>query len=162
MEYIMFVSGLILDPVTKSPVVILKDESESRMLPIWIGLFEANAIAFALEKIEPPRPMTHDLLKDLVDKFNAQLVRIVVEDIRDNTYYASLILEIDGIPMKVDSRPSDAIALALRCSCPIYVSSTVFKKAKTKELEENDWEDSEKVKEWLADLNPEDFSKYEM
>lgn len=157
----MSVKGLTLDPLTNMPIVILKDKEETRVLPIWIGLFEANAIALELEKITTPRPMTHDLMRDMIVGLNAIVTKIVVNDLKNNTFYAVIHISLNGSQIVVDSRPSDAIALALRMEAPIYVSSEVVNKAKsidmTKESEETD-----QLKEWLENLKPEDFGKYQM
>ena len=157
----MTVKGLTLDPLTNMPIVILKDMEDKRVLPIWIGLFEANAIALELEKITTPRPMTHDLMRDVIAGLNATVTKVVVNDLKNNTFYAVIHLVLDGNQIVIDSRPSDAIALALRSDAPIYVSAEVVNKAKsidmTKESEEND-----QLKEWLENLKPEDFGKYQM
>lgn len=157
----MTVKGLTLDPLTNMPIVILKDMEDKRVLPIWIGLFEANAIALELEKITTPRPMTHDLIRDIITGMNATVTKIVVNDLKNNTFYAVIHLSLDGNNIVIDSRPSDAIALALRIGAPIYVSTEVVNKARsidmTKESEETD-----QLKEWLENLRPEDFGKYQM
>lgn len=157
----MSVKGLTLDPLTNMPIVILKDTDDKRVLPIWIGLFEANAIALELEKITTPRPMTHDLMRDVITGLNAEVTKIVVNDLKNNTFYAVIHLSLNGNHIVIDSRPSDAIALALRSEAPIYVSAEVVNKAKsidmTKETEEAD-----QLKEWLENLKPEDFGKYQM
>src|SRR5512136_956317 len=119
----MKVKGLALDPLSNMPMIILRDEEEKRSLPIWVGLFEANAIALELEKISTPRPMTHDLIKDIITGLNATVTKIVVNDLKNNTFYAVIHLTLDGNQIVVDSRPSDAIALALRIGAPIYVSN---------------------------------------
>lgn len=157
----MSVKGLTLDPLTNMPIVILKDMEDKRVLPIWIGLFEANAIALELEKITTPRPMTHDLMRDVIAGLNAIVTKIVVNDLKKNTFYAVIHLSLNGNHIVIDSRPSDAIALALRSSAPIYVAAEVVNKAKsidmTSETDEND-----QLKEWLENLKPEDFGKYQM
>ena len=157
----MTVKGLTLDPLTNMPIVILKDKEDKRVLPIWIGLFEANAIALELEKIPTPRPMTHDLIRDVILGLNAIVTKIIVNDLKNNTFYAVIHLSLNGNHIVVDSRPSDAIALALRIDAPIYASTEVVNKARsidmTKESEETD-----QLKEWLENLKPEDFGNYQM
>lgn len=157
----MKVSGLALDSISNMPIIILKDLEEKRSLPIWVGVFEANAIALELEKVTTPRPMTHDLIRNLLEALNAHVEKIVVNDLRDNTFYATIYLILDGDEVQVDSRPSDAIALALRTKSPIFVSEDVVNKAKSVEVTK-DQDDQEKLKEWLENLKPEDFGKYKM
>ena len=157
----MTVKGLTLDPLTNMPIVILKDMDDKRVLPIWIGLFEANAIALELEKISTPRPMTHDLIKDIITGLNATVTKIVVNDLKNNTFYAVIHLSLDGNNIVVDSRPSDAIALALRIGAPIYVSAEVVNKAKSIDMSKES-EETDQLKEWLENLRPEDFGKYQM
>lgn len=161
MQVRMKIQGLMVDPVTNMPIVILKDEEDSRVLPIWVGIFEANAIALKVEDIETPRPMTHDLLRNLLGTFGVQVEKIVVNDLRENTYFALIHLRIDGQEHLLDSRPSDALALALRADAPIFVEEAVLEQAKTVE-DEKDLSDSERLKKWFEDLDPDDFSKYEM
>ena len=150
-----------LDPVTQTPIVLLVDKDGSKMIPIWVGQAEANAIFVAMESIEAPRPMTHDLMRDLVRKLGASVLRIEITDIRESTYYATTYLKCKRDVIAVDSRPSDAIALALRCSAPIYVSDEVLSKTTvvdlTFKMKEND-----KLLEILESLDPEDFGKYKM
>jgi len=131
MQIEMKIKGLMVDPVTNMPIVILKDEEEDRVLPIWVGVFEANAIALRMEAIDTPRPMTHDLLRDLLDKLHATVEKIVVNDLKDNTYFAHIHLLINGDQHVLDSRPSDAIALALRAEAPIFVEQSVLEQART-------------------------------
>ncbi len=157
----MSVKGLTLDPLTNMPIVILKDVEDQRVLPIWIGLFEANAIALELERITTPRPMTHDLMRDLIAGMEATVTKIVVNDLKNNTFYAVIHLTLNGNQIVVDSRPSDAIALALRSEAPIYVSSEVVNKAKSIDITKES-EESDQLKEWLENLKPEDFGKYQM
>ncbi|MFQ5743263.1 MAG: bifunctional nuclease family protein [Acidobacteriota bacterium] len=161
MQIEMKIKGLMVDPVTNMPIVILKDEEEERVLPIWVGIFEANAIALRMEKIDTPRPMTHDLLRDLLQKLDARVEKIVVTDLRDNTYFAHIHLYIDGGEQVLDSRPSDAIALALRADAPIFVEQEVLEQARTIEGDP-DLNDSERLRKWFENLDPEEFSKYEM
>ena len=157
----MMVKGLTLDPLTNMPIVILKDKDDKRVLPIWIGLFEANAIALELEKISTPRPMTHDLIRDIILGLNATVTQIVVNDLKNNTFYAVIHLALNGNQIVIDSRPSDAIALALRTGAPIYVSMEVVNKAKSIDMSKES-EDTDQLKEWLENLKPEDFGNYQM
>jgi bifunctional DNase/RNase len=161
MEVEMKIKGLMVDPVTNMPIVILKDETEDRVLPIWVGIFEANAIALRIEDIETPRPMTHDLLRNLLEALHARVVKIVVTDLKDNTYFAQIHLDVDGTPQQIDSRPSDAIALALRSQAPIYVEQQVLDQSRSLD-EDGEPSDSERLRRWFENLDPEDFSKYEM
>jgi len=163
----MKVRGITLDPVTNMPIIILRDLENSKSLPIWIGIFEANAIASEMEKLSPPRPMTHDLLKNMIEGLKSKVKRIIVNDLRNNTFFAIIELEKSGANVSIDSRPSDAIALALRVKVPIMVSDEVIKKAKTIDMTqagegEEIIEDKQKLREWLDKLKPEDFGKYEM
>ncbi|MGH7332197.1 MAG: bifunctional nuclease family protein [Candidatus Rokuibacteriota bacterium] len=157
----MKVRGLALDPVSNMPIIILRDEEDKRSLPIWVGIFEANAIALELEKIPTPRPMTHDLIKNILETIEARLLKIVVTDLRENTFFAELHLQVGEGEVTVDSRPSDAIALALRAAAPIYVDEEVVRKAKslevTKESEPVKADDPERLREWLENIKPEDF-----
>jgi len=161
MEIEMRIKGLVVDPISKMPIVVLEDVNSERMLPIWIGVFEANAIALKIENIATPRPMTHDLLKNILDELKIQVERIVVTDVRDSTYYALIHCLLEGKKITIDSRPSDAIALSLRVNAPIFVEEEVVRKAHSVKFDEN-LEDSEKLKKWLESLNPEDFGKYKM
>jgi bifunctional DNase/RNase len=158
----MKVRGLALDPVSNMPIIILRDEEDKRALPIWVGISEANAIALELEKIPTPRPMTHDLIKNILEAVEARVVKIVVTDLRENTFFAELHLQMGGGEYTVDSRPSDAIALALRVAAPIFVNEEVVRKAKSleassKEAEPVKADDPEKLREWLENIKPEDF-----
>lgn len=161
MEIKMKIKGLVVDPISKMPIVVLEDLNRQRMLPIWIGVFEANAIALKIENISTPRPMTHDLLKIFLDKLNISIEKIVVNDVKDNTFYALIHCRYHDQSLIIDSRPSDAIALALRVDSPIFVEEEVVKKAHSLKFDEN-LEDSEKLKKWLENLKPEDFGKYKM
>jgi hypothetical protein len=161
----MKVRGLALDPLSNMPIIILKDEEDKRSLPIWVGIFEANAIALELEKIATPRPMTHDLIKNILETIEARVVKVVVTDLKENTFFAVLHLQVGETEYTVDSRPSDAIALALRVAAPIYVDEDVVRKAKTLEVATKDAEpvktdDPDRVKEWLGSIKPEDFEKF--
>ncbi|MBI5575695.1 MAG: bifunctional nuclease family protein [Deltaproteobacteria bacterium] len=157
----MQVVGITVDPATQSPIVILRDAENNHILPIWIGILEANAIAVGLEKVRLPRPMTHDLFKNVLDTLEIRLVKVEVTDIKDNTYYAELHLDAGGKPMVVDSRPSDAIAIALRLGCPILVHDTVIDKAVRIDASVSS-ADKDKWTELLEKMDPEDFSKYKM
>ena len=157
----MHVKALMVDSTSNAPIVLLRDEELSRILPIWIGVYEANAIALHLEGVEPPRPMTHDLAIRLIDTLEARMVRVVVNDLADNTFFAKIILDGENGERVVDSRPSDAIALALRTQAPIYVTETVLEKASHDENTER-LRDDERVKKLLEDLDPEDLGKYTM
>ncbi len=161
MEIEMKVKGLVVDPISKMPIVVLENPQDEQILPIWIGVFEANAIALTIESVPTPRPMTHDLLKNFLDKLDIAIEKIVVNDVRNNTFYALIHCQYDGSPLIIDSRPSDAIALALRMSSPIFVEDEVVRKANGMKFDEN-LESSEKLRKWLEGLGPEDFGKYKM
>lgn len=161
MEIEMKIKGLVVDPISKMPIVVLEDPATETILPIWIGVFEANAIALNIENIPTPRPMTHDLFKNLLEKLNVAVDKIVVTDVRNNTFYALLHCRAKGDLLVIDSRPSDAIALALRMKSPIFVEEDVVEKAQSLKLDEN-LESSERLKKWLEGLKPEDFGKYKM
>jgi bifunctional DNase/RNase len=161
MEVEMKIRGLMMDPVTNMPIVILKDVNGNTVLPIWVGVYEANAIALEIEKVATPRPMTHDLIKNLLMGLNTSVKKVVVSDLREETYFALIWMEQDGETISVDSRPSDALALALRLDCPIYVEEQVLKTSKvtttTAEKVTN-----EELKKWLEGLNDEDLGRYKM
>jgi len=157
----MKIKGLVVDPISKMPIVVLVDPASETILPIWIGVFEANAIALNIENIPTPRPMTHDLFKNFLDKLNVSVEKIVVTDVRNNTFYAIIHCRCDERTMLIDSRPSDAIALALRTNSPIFVEEEVVKKAQSLKFDDN-LEGSEKLRDWLENLKPEDFGKYKM
>jgi len=161
MEIEMTIKGLMIDPITNMPIVILKDKEGHRILPIWVGIFEANAIALQIENISTPRPMTHDLLRNVLGDLEANVQKIVVCELKDNTFYAMIYLDREGKLIAVDSRPSDAIALALRTKAPIYVEESVVESAKGMDLAK-ETTDSEKLQKWLENLNPEDLGKYKM
>lgn len=150
-----------LDPVTQNPIVLLVDLEYKRMIPIWIGQAEANAIFIAMEHIQAPRPMTHDLMKNVLEELGAQVLRVEITDLRDSTYYAILYLKYKSGVLGIDSRPSDAIALALRCSAPIYVSEKVLEKTPVVDLTQ-EVKESDRMREILESLKPEDFGKYKM
>lgn len=161
-EFGVEIKGLILDPVSNSPIVILKKPEENVFLPIWIGVFEANAIALQLEGVQTPRPMTHDLLRDLIARLDAQVTGVLVHALVENTFHANIELQdSSGKSITVDARPSDAIALALRCRAPIRVSEEVFERANALDL--TSAKDQEvRLREWLESLSPEDLGKYKM
>ncbi|MFQ5894293.1 MAG: bifunctional nuclease family protein [Nitrospinota bacterium] len=168
----MKVKGLTLDPLTNMPIVILKDLEGKRALPIWVGIFEANAIALEMENVSTPRPMTHDLIKNIIVGMDAKVSRVVVSDLRDNTFYANIYLTFNRTEVEIDSRPSDAIALALRVGAPIFVAAKVIEEAKSIEIAEQAEkaegqtqpgpDETEEWKKWLENLKPEDFGKHEM
>lgn len=161
MEIEMTIKGLMIDPITNMPIVILKDKEGDRVLPIWVGVFEANAIALQIENIATPRPMTHDLLRNILTEVDAAVQRIVVSELKENTFYAMIYLDREGQTMAVDARPSDAIALALRTKSPIFVEDAVVESAKGLDLSK-DTTDSERLQKWLEGLNPDDLGKYKM
>ena len=164
----MKVKQLALDPLSNMPMIILRDEDEKRSLPIWVGLPEANAIALELEKIPHPRPMTHDLIKNIIESVDARVAKVVVNDLRDNTFYAVIHLRLGSADITVDARPSDAIALALRVDAPIYVEEEVLAKAESVEVKvvkepesPGKADDPARIKEWLESIKPGDFDKIE-
>lgn len=158
----MQVIGITIDPVTQSPIVILRDKENLNTLPIWIGMLEANAIAAGLEHLKLPRPMTHDLFKNLLDQIGVKLLRVEVTDIRDNTYFAALHMEVAGNSVVIDSRPSDAIAIAIRMEVPIMVRDAVIEKALRVDATSSPGAEKDKWTELLEKMDPEDFSKYKM
>ncbi len=154
----MFVHGVTLDPVSQMPIVMLKSkDNEELMLPIWIGLFEADSIVRELQKVEPPRPMTYELLKSAIESLSGKVEKIVITDLKDGTYYAEIHITQGSNLIIIDSRPSDAINLALRVNVPIYVNPEVLEKSKVPKPEED--VEKEKLKEWLENIKPEDFEK---
>ena len=157
----MEIKGLLMDPVSNMPVVVLRDAANGVFLPIWVGIFEANAIALQMDKIATPRPMTHDLLKNLLSELDAKVERIVINDLRDNTFFARIHLLRGDTRWNVDSRPSDAIALALRVDAEIFVEEEVLEKSKTLKPDGEET-DPERLKKWLEEVNPEDLGKYRM
>jgi bifunctional DNase/RNase len=161
MEVEMKIRGLMMDPVTNMPIVILKDVGGNTILPIWVGIYEANAIALEIEKVSTPRPMTHDLIKTLLLGLNTGIRKVVVNELREDTFYAIIWLEKEGELISVDSRPSDALALALRLDCPIYVDETVLKSSKTASAV-SDKVNNEELRRWLVGLNDEDLGRYKM
>jgi len=157
----MKVKGLMIDPMTQMPIIVLKAPEGDAVLPIWVGLFEANAIALQIEHVSTPRPMTHDLLRSLIDTLQARVEKVVITDLKENTFYAEIHLAHQGGKVKVDSRPSDAIALALRAEAPIFVSEEVISRARKVEMT-RDVAESDRWRQWLEKLDPEDLGKYEM
>lgn len=157
----MDVKALILDPIANMPVVILRDEDGSHFLPIWVGVFEANAIALQMEGISTPRPMTHDLLRNLLAKIDANVVKVVINNLLENTFYAEIHLKVDGRPLTLDSRPSDAIALALRASAPVFVEEEVLKKSRAID-DPSEAQNSERLRKWLEEADPDSLGKYQM
>lgn len=161
----MKLAGLIMDSTTNAPVIVLKDLEDKEVISIWIGLLEASAIAVELEKVDLPRPMTHDLVKNVLDSLNIKVLKIEIADLRDNTFYAYIHLGMDGKTFTIDARPSDAIAIALRTKSPIYVDEDVIKKSKKMDLESikevGKTDESKELKDLLERMSPDDF-EYKM
>jgi len=162
MEVEMKIRGLMMDPVTNMPIVILKDVGGNTVLPIWVGVYEANAIALEIEKVATPRPMTHDLIKSLLLGLNTALRKVVVSELKDDTFYAVIWLDREGELISVDSRPSDALALALRLDCPIYVEDQVLKTSSKVTDASDKVNNNEELRRWLEGLNDEDLGRYKM
>jgi bifunctional DNase/RNase len=160
MEVEMKIRGLMMDPVTNMPIVILKDSADT-VLPIWVGIYEANAIALEIEKVATPRPMTHDLIKNVLVGLDTQVHKVVVTELREDTFYAVIWIEREGRVISIDSRPSDALALALRVDCPIFVEEEVLKNSK-QATNVSDRVTSEELRKWLEGLNDEDLGRYKM
>ena len=157
------VMGIVVDPKASNPVVVLVDLNGQKALPIWIGVFEAEAISRGLQDVVTLRPMTHDLMKQMLDTFRVTLTRVLINELKGNTYYAKLHLDVDGEEMIVDSRPSDAIALAVRVKAPIFVAASVVEASKELGiLASNQLEDSDELKSIIENMKPEDFGKYKM
>ncbi|HEX7138520.1 MAG TPA: bifunctional nuclease family protein [Vicinamibacterales bacterium] len=161
MQIEMTIKGLMVDPITNMPIVILRDRDGQRVLPIWVGPNEANAIALQIENVATPRPMTHDLLRNVIQDLNAAVQKIVVCDLQENTFYALIYLSLNGGVVAIDARPSDAIALALRARAPIFVEDSVIDNAKTFD-QVPEKTDSERLHKWLESLDPDDLGKYKM
>jgi bifunctional DNase/RNase len=157
----MKIRGLMMDPVTNTPIVILKDSSSDTVLPIWVGIYEANAIALEIEKVSTPRPMTHDLIKNVLTGLDAHVHKVVVTELREDTFFAVIWMEREGRVVSVDSRPSDALALALRVDCPIFVEDEVLKTSK-QAASSSDRVTSDELRKWLEGLNDEDLGRYKM
>ena len=160
MEVEMTIRGLLMDPVTQTPIVILKDVGGDSVLPIWVGVPEANAIALEIEKVTTPRPMTHDLLKNLLVGLETAVRKVVVTELRDDIFYAVIWLERDGQIISIDSRPSDALALALRMDCPIFVEEEVLKTSKVVSVSEP--VSADELRKWLENLGEDDMGHYKM
>lgn len=156
------IRGLMLDPSTNMPIVVLKDVRSEAVMPIWVGIFEANAIALEIEKTSPTRPMTHDLARNLLRNLNGELQRVVINELKDDTFYAVLWLKQGDEELAVDARPSDAIALALRADCPIFVAEKVMESAKLNTSGPPDGPTAEQLRGWLEGLNDEDLGRYKM
>jgi uncharacterized protein len=161
MDVEMKIRGLMMDPVTNMPIVVLKDVQGTAILPIWVGVYEANAIALEIEKVQTPRPMTHDLLKNVLLGLEVQVQKVVVSDLKDDTFYAIIWMERDGQTISMDSRPSDALALALRLDCPIFVSDQVLKNSKVANAV-SEKSTHEELRKWLEGLSDEDLGRYKM
>jgi bifunctional DNase/RNase len=161
MQIEMTIKGLMVDPITNMPIVILRDKDGQRVLPIWVGIFEANAIALQIENVTTPRPMTHDLLRNVIQDLHASVQKIVVCDLQENTFYALIYLALEGGTVAIDARPSDAIALALRTRAPIFVEDAVIDHARTVDFA-SDKADTERLHKWLESLDPDDLGKYKM
>jgi len=160
-EVEMKIRGLMMDPVTNMPIVILKDLDGNSILPIWVGIYEANAIALEIEKVSTPRPMTHDLIKTLLTGLHAGVKKIVVSELKEDTFYAIIWLEREGKLISIDSRPSDALAIALRLDCPVYVDDSVLQSSKMANTIA-DKVNNEELRRWLENLNDEDLGRYKM
>ncbi len=160
MEVEMKIRGLMMDPVTNMPIVILKDVNGTAILPIWVGIYEANAIALEIEKVNTPRPMTHDLIKNVLLGLSAGVQKVVVNDLREDTFFALIWVERDGQLVCIDSRPSDALAVALRLDCPIFVDEEVLKSSKIASATEK--VSNEEMRKWLENLGDEDMGRYKM
>jgi uncharacterized protein len=156
------IRGLMMDPNTNMPIVVLKDVGSEAIMPIWVGIFEANAIAIEIEKVAPPRPMTHDLTRNMMRYMNAQLEKIVITELRDDTFFAVLWMRQNEELITLDARPSDAIALALRADCPIYVSEQVMQSAKLNTSGPPEGPTADELRGWLEGLNDEDLGRYKM
>ena len=162
MEVEMRIRGLMMDPVTNMPIVILKDVNGSAVLPIWVGVYEANAIALEIEKVATPRPMTHDLIRTLLLGLETGVRKVVVSELKDDTFYAMIWLERNGQLISVDSRPSDALAVALRVDCPIYVEDAVLNSSKAASSVSTSKINNEELRKWLEGLSDEDMGRYKM
>jgi hypothetical protein len=161
MQIEMSIKGLMVDPITNMPIVVLRDKDGQRVLPIWVGIFEANAIALQIENVATARPMTHDLLRNVIEDLKASVQKVVVCDLQENTFYALIYLSLNGATVAIDARPSDAIALALRTRAPIFVEDSVIDHAKTVDFS-TETVDSDRLHKWLESLDPDDLGKYKM
>ncbi len=162
MEIEVRIRGLMMDPATSMPIVVLKDIASETVMPIWVGIFEANAIAIEIEKVAAPRPMTHDLTRNLIQHLNARLEKVVITELKDDTFFAHMWLRQNDEPLAVNARPSDAIALALRADCPIYVTEEVMQTAKLNTSGPPEGPTAEQLRGWLEGLNDEDLGRYKM
>jgi len=162
MEVEMKIRGLMMDPVTNMPIVILKDVDSAWVLPIWVGIYEANAIALEIEKVSTPRPMTHDLIKTLLLGLDAGIRKVVVNELKDETFFAVIWIHRNGELISVDSRPSDALALALRLDCPIFVDDSVLKSSKSANTATDKVNTNQEIRRWLENLPDEDLGRYKM
>jgi uncharacterized protein len=160
-EVEMKIRGLMMDPVTNMPIVVLKDPSGDAVLPIWVGIYEANAIALEIEKVATPRPMTHDLIKNVLTGLETRVHKVVVTELRDDTFFAVIWMERDGHVIGIDSRPSDALAIAMRLDCPIFVDDEVLKSSKLAATI-SDRASNEELRKLLENMNDEDFGRYKM
>src|ERR1700685_4660797 len=161
MEVEMKIRGLLMDPVSNHPIVVLKDVNGSAILPIWVGPYEAHGIALEIEKVATPRPMTHDLIRNLLLGLEAGVKKVVVSDLREDTFYAVIWLERNGELISVDSRPSDALAIALRMDCPIFVDDAVLKTSGENRPVAEVF-NNEDLRKWLESLSDEDLGRYKM
>ena len=157
----MTIKGPMVDPITNMPIVILKDSDGDRVLPIWVGIFEANAIALQIENIASPRPMTHDLIRNIISDLDGRVERVVVSDLKENTFYAVIHLDVRGSQVSIDARPSDAIAIALRTASPILVDESVISNAETADFSA-ERTDTTRLQNWLESLDPDDLGKYKL
>ena len=162
MQIEMTIKGLMVDPVTNMPIILLRDSEGQKVLPIWVGIYEANAIALQIENVSTPRPMTHDLLKNVITDLKGTIRKIVVSDLKDNTFFALIYLEVNGETVAIDARPSDAIALALRARAPIFVEESVIDNAKPFDPGGGEKPDTERLQRWLENLDPDELGKYKM
>jgi len=161
MQIEMTIKSLMVDPITNTPIVILRDKDGQRVLPIWVGIFEANAIALQIENIATPRPMTHDLLRNVITDLDGRVDRVVVSELKENTFYAVIHLTVQGERVAIDARPSDAIALALRTHSPILVEESVIDNAKVVDFA-SERADNDRLQKWLESLDPNELGKYKM
>ena len=162
MEIEMKIRGVMMDPITNMPIVILKEASGAGILPIWVGVYEANAIMLEIEKVVTPRPMTHDLLKNVLVGLDTSVHKVVVTRIKEDTFYALIWIERNGALITIDSRPSDALALALRIDCPIFVEDDVLKSSKSQEATAQDRLNNDDLRRLLENLPDEDLGRYKM
>ncbi len=161
MQIEMAIKGLMVDPITNMPIIILRDREGQRVLPIWVGIFEANAIALQMENVATPRPMTHDLLRNVIEDLKGEVTKVLISDLKENTFYALIYVQAGDELVAIDARPSDAIALALRTQAPIFVEETVIDNAKGIDFG-TDKADSDRLQKWLESLDPEELGKYKM